>query len=135
MKKIGGTRQARRPNKKPPRPEDAVAQWIWLNEGDQPADKVYFRKEIDSGGVGAARLYAACDDRMKIFVDGKEVIAHGNWSKPVFVDLSKHLDLDDPQKKHILAVEGENGQSAAGLLVKLDFEFGLARRLECCFRR
>jgi putative heme-binding domain-containing protein len=109
---------------KPPRPEEATAKWIWLNEGDTPADKVYFRKEIDSSGVGAARLYATCDDRMKIFIDGKEVISSNSWSRPVFVDLSKQLDLDAPQKKHVIAIEGENGKSAAGLLVKLNLESG-----------
>jgi hypothetical protein len=101
-----------------------VAQWIWVNEGDTPADAVFFRKEIDSSGVAAARLYATCDDSMKVFVDGKEVIASGSWEKPVYVDLSKHLDLDDPQKAHVLAVEASNGKSAAGLLVKLDLESG-----------
>ena len=106
------------------RAENVVANWIWINEGDDPAKKVFFRKEISSEGVGAARLYAACDDAMKVYVDGKEIIAHGNWSKPIFVDISKYLDLDDPQKQHVIAIEGENGTSSAGLLVKIDFESG-----------
>lgn len=106
------------------RPEHARPNWIWLNEGDEPAKSVYFRKEVNSSGVGAARLYAACDDSMKIFVDGKLVKEHGTWQTPVFVDISKHLDLDSPQKEHVIAVEAHNGQSAAGLLVKLDLESG-----------
>lgn len=118
------TASKKKPAKKGTEPEQAVASWIWLNDGDEPAKRVYFRREIDSSGVAAARLYAACDDRMKIFVDGQEIISHGNWQQPVFVDISKQLDLDDPQKKHILAVEAENGSSAAGLLVKLDLESG-----------
>lgn len=109
---------------KPPRPEQAKPNWVWLSEGDEPAKKVYFRKEFNSNGVGTARLYAACDDVMKIYVDGQLVIEHGNWEKPIFVDLTKRLDLDSPNKKHVLAVEAENGKSAAGLLVKLDLESG-----------
>lgn len=106
------------------RPEKAKPQWLWLNEGDEPAKDVYFRKEFSSAGVGAARLYAACDDVMKIFVDGKLVGESGTWEKPLFVDLSKHLDLESPQKNHVLAVEAHNGKSSAGLLVKLDLESG-----------
>lgn len=118
-KKPGKKKQA-----KGARPEAAKPNWIWLAEGDKPADRVYFRKEVNSSGVGAARLYAACDDSMKIYVDGKLVIEHGTWEKPVFVDISKHLDLDSPQKNHVIAVEAENGTGPAGLLVKLDLESG-----------
>ena len=127
LKKLPATEAAAKavkPGKKMAGADAPVAQWIWVNEGDQPAGKVYFRKEVDSSGVGAARLYGSCDDRMKIYVDGKQVAAHSNWSKPVFVDLSKQLDLDDPEKKHVIAVEAENGTSAAGLLLKIDFESG-----------
>ncbi len=106
------------------RPEHAKPNWIWLSEGDEPAKSVYFRKEVNSSGVGAARLYAACDDSMKIYVDGKLVREHGTWQAPVFVDISRHLDLDSPQKNHVIAVEAQNGTSAAGLLVKLDLESG-----------
>ena len=106
------------------RPEHAKPNWIWLAEGDEPAKAVYFRKEVDSGGVGAARLYAACDDSMKIYVDGELVRTHATWQTPVFVDISKHMDLDSPQKKHVIAVEAHNGESVAGLLVKLDLESG-----------
>jgi putative heme-binding domain-containing protein len=106
------------------RPEHAKPNWIWLAEDDKPADRVYFRKEVNSSGVGAARLYAACDDTMKIYVDGELVIEHGTWEKPVFADISKYLDLDSPQKNHVIAVEAENGTGPAGLLVKLDLESG-----------
>ena len=116
----------KKPGAKPKktRPEKAKPQWLWLNEGDEPAKDVYFRKEFSSAGVGAARLYAACDDVMKIFVDGKLVGESRTWEKPLFVDLSRHLDLESPQKNHVLAVEAHNGKSSAGLLVKLDLESG-----------
>lgn len=120
--KSAQTRKAR--NTAKVRPDTAKPNWIWLMNGEEPARTVYFRKEVDSGGVGAARLYAACDDSMKIFVDGKLIKEHGTWQTPVFIDISSHLDLDSPQKKHVVAVEAHNGQSAAGLLLKLDLESG-----------
>jgi len=106
------------------RPEKAEPKWLWLNAGDGPAQNVYFRREFSSTGVVAVRLYAACDDVMKIFVDGKPVGESSTWEKPLFVDLSRHLDLESPQKNHVLTVEAHNGKSSAGLLVKIDFESG-----------
>ncbi|MEZ6125056.1 MAG: family 16 glycoside hydrolase [Planctomycetaceae bacterium] len=107
------------------KPADApVAQWIWLNRDDKPESTVYFRKELDSSGVGAARLVAVCDDHMKIFVDGKQVGEGSSWERPVFVELTKHLDLDDPQKKHVLAIEASNGNGSAGFLAELNLESG-----------
>jgi len=122
--KKSGKVQVKKAQVKNTRPEHAKPNWIWLAEGDEPAKSVYFRKEVNSSGVGAARLYAACDDVMKIYVDGKLVREHDTWQTPVFVDISKHLDLDSPQKNHVIAVEAQNGASAAGLLVKLDLESG-----------
>jgi putative heme-binding domain-containing protein len=119
-----GKGQAKKAQAKNTRPEHAKPNWIWLSEGDKPAKAVYFRKEVNSSGVGAARLYAACDDSMKIYVDGKLVRTHETFKTPVFVDISKHMDLDSPQKNHVIAVEAKNGASAAGVLVKLDLESG-----------
>ena len=104
--------------------KEEVPQWIWLAENNSPAKKVYFRKEFDTAGMTSVRMYAVCDDVMKVFVDGKQIVSHGSWEVPVFVDLAKHLDLEADQTKHVLAVEGENGASAAGLVVKLDMESG-----------
>lgn len=129
LKKFGGAKK--KPAKAAPKKkaqaatgETAKPNWIWLADGDKPADKVYFRKQISSSGVGAARLLASCDDSMKVFVDGNLVLEHGSWEKPAFVDITKQLDLDSPMKEHVIAVEASNNKSAAGLLVQLDLESG-----------
>lgn len=124
IKKFAAKEGAAAKPKKAPKTDAAVANWIWIKEGQKYAKKVYFRKQIDSGGVAAARLYAAGDDQFKVFVDGVEVCESSDWSKPVFVDISRQLDLDDPQKQHVIAIEATNGHSAAGMLVKLDMESG-----------
>ncbi len=96
-----------------------------MNEGDEPAKKVVFRKEFEiKGSIAAARLYATCDDAMSIYVDGKKVLESGAWDKPVFADISKLIEKETPGGKHVLTVEGSNGTSAAGLLVMLNFESG-----------
>lgn len=98
--------------------------WIWLNDGDGPASKVFFRKELDSSGVASARLITTCDDRLTVYLDGQRILEHGNWSTLAYADISQALDLDSPEKKHVLAIEAENGRSAAGLLVQIDLESG-----------
>ena len=115
------------PKKKPKqakKADKAQPQWVWLQTDGQPEPRVFFRKEFETKGVAAARLYAVCDDRMKIFVDGKQIVEHGSWEKPVFIDLTKHIDLDADDQNHVLAVQAENGKSAAGLLVSIELESG-----------
>ncbi|MFK7818637.1 MAG: heme-binding protein, partial [Planctomycetaceae bacterium] len=86
--------------------------------------KAYFRYEFDGGGVSAARLYATCDNEMKVFVDGKLVLESKSWENPLFKDVSKEIDLDSPNKKHVIAVECKNDGNVGGLMVRLDFESG-----------
>ena len=104
--------------------DETVPQWIWLNQDGEPAPKIYLRKEISSSGVSAARLFAAGDDTIRVYIDGRPVLESDNWQTPVFADVSQALDLDDPQKRHVLAIEATNGQGLAGALVRLDLDSG-----------
>ena len=62
------------------RPEKTNPNWIWLNKDNGHAEPTaVFRKEFDGGGVSAARLYATCDNEMKIFIDGKLVLESKTW--------------------------------------------------------
>ncbi|MCO6453873.1 MAG: c-type cytochrome, partial [Pirellulaceae bacterium] len=105
----------------------AKPQWIWLSPDGQLAGKVYFRKEfVVQGSVAAARLYATCDNVMTVYLDGKRLLEHDDFSSPVFRDLTAAFETPSEGGRHVLAVEAENvGQdNPAGLLVKLDFESG-----------
>ena len=107
------------------RPESAQPEWIWLEDRGNPADKVVFRKEfVVEGAIAAARLYATCDDEMTIWVDGTQILQHANWSRPVFKDLTGHIEKETPGGKHVLTVEAANGEGPGGLLVMLNFESG-----------
>ncbi|MFK7818228.1 MAG: hypothetical protein AB8G99_05900, partial [Planctomycetaceae bacterium] len=107
------------------RPAEVNPDWIWLLKPDGNAEpKAYFRYEFDGGGVSAARLYATCDNEMKVFVDGKLVLESKSWENPLFKDVSKEIDLDSPNKKHVIAVECKNDGNVGGLMVRLDFESG-----------
>ncbi|QDU40327.1 Cytochrome c [Maioricimonas rarisocia] len=100
-------------------------EWIWLQDGDKPADKVYFRKEIQvRGNVAAARVYATCDNSMTLFIDGEKIFSHGSWESPVFKDVTKLFAKETPGGKHVIAIEAANAGGIAGLLFKLDLESG-----------
>lgn len=129
LKHLQGDRKVSQASRKKksaaPRPEHAQPQWIWKQEGKEPAKQVFFRKEFEiKGAVAAARLYATCDDEMTVFLDGQKVLEHGTWSQPVFADLLKLIEKETPGGKHVLAVQARNGTSAAGLLAMLNFESG-----------
>lgn len=130
LKKFAGRKASpKKAAAKKPAPKKKVAKlpnpaWIWINEGAEPAQKVYFRKQLDSSGVASARLVATADDSMTVYLDGKKILEHGSWERLAYADISKALDLDSPQKKHVLAIEAANGKSAAGLLAQIDLESG-----------
>lgn len=110
---------------KKPRPEETNPDWIWLQKADDTAEpRAFFRKEFDGGGVSAARLYATCDNEMKVFVDGKLVLESKTWETPLFKDLSKEIDLDAKDQRHCIAIECRNEGTIGGLMVRLDFESG-----------
>ena len=107
-----------------PRPEQAQPAWIWLQNNKQPEQRVCFRKEFSARGAVTARLFAACDDAMTVFIDGQKVLQHGTWERPVFRDVTRQLKMDTKDHRHVIAIEAVNGASVAGLLVKLDLESG-----------
>lgn len=99
--------------------------WIWLQENGQAAGKVYFRKEFTiRGAVSTARLYGTCDDELTVYIDGQKVLQHANWSTAVFADVTKLIDREVPDGKHVIAVEATNSAGPGGLLLGLALESG-----------
>jgi putative heme-binding domain-containing protein len=85
--------------------------WIW---GADTNGRYVLRTEF-MGGSTAARLKAACDNRMKIALNGQEV-AHGdNWQAPVEADVQKYLKPG----KNILTADVTNEGGPAGFVLKL----------------
>ena len=103
--------------------------WIWL-ETVKDNQTVYFRKDFEiKAGVSSAKLYATCDDDMTVFIDGKPVVEGNSWATPVFKDVTATI-LEGTKSgvgRHVIAVRGHNGSSAAGLVVRLVLESGWAK--------
>lgn len=90
-------------------------QWIWANEsgGDQ---RVWFRKTFTiDAQVKSARLYATCDNRMTLFLNGKQVAKSNAWESPISEDVAEHLK----QGPNVIAIAGQNAGGIAALVAKL----------------
>ncbi len=112
---------------------DALAQkkgaatpvWIWHGEA-QPDQTVYFRKTIDLNyRVVSAKLYGTCDNHMTVFINGKEVIASGDWETPIFrevTDAFVNPTVVGKPVRNVIAVKAHNSDGPAGLLLRLVLE-------------
>ncbi len=102
------------------RAEEALPQWIWPQAKGADQETVYFRKAFKSSARDTARVYAACDNELTLYVNGKQVAESTAWETPVVVDVTPHLIAKGP---NVVAVKGVNkGAGSAGLLVKLVIE-------------
>ncbi len=95
-------------------------QWIWNKLSGQAAGKCYFRKTFTLAAAGQASLLITCDNRWKLYVNGKETgkcpASTYAWQMPQTVDITKQLVAG----ANTIAVEGTNeGKGAAGLIIKM----------------
>jgi len=92
-----------------------IAKWIW-SKASPDGHKLNLRKSFDlSGDIKAARLYATCDNSMKLLLNGKAVKSTDNWQSPIELNVTKSLK----QGKNVVAVAGENEGGVAALVLKL----------------
>ncbi len=108
------------------------ASWIWYPEGspaeDAPVAKRWFRRSFQipqHGAIRHARLKMTADDRFTVWLNGKQIGSHGNWSTGREFDLSESL-LNAGWNS--VAVEAENSaapvtKNPAGLLGILQVEY------------
>ena len=76
--------------------------WVWAQESSAN-QKLYLRKgfEIPSA-VMKARVYATCDNQLRLFLNGKEVGTSPDWPYPIEKDVSDLLS----QGKNVVAARG-----------------------------
>jgi putative heme-binding domain-containing protein len=85
--------------------------WIW---GADDKRRYVLRKEFE-GGASVALLKAACDNRMKLSLNGREIARGDGWNTPVEVDVRKLLKPG----KNVLQAEVVNSEGVAGFVLKL----------------
>ena len=91
--------------------------WIWPDQAQINGDVVYFRKtiELPAGNVKSARFEGTADNGFTLFVNGKQVLAGGNWGTYYTTDVSKLLRAGN----NVIAAEGRNEGSPAGFVARL----------------
>ncbi|TWT56235.1 family 16 glycoside hydrolase [Allorhodopirellula solitaria] len=89
--------------------------WIWT-PNPQPKQKVWFRRSVEVGGkIQSARVYATCDNSLKLFINGEEVGSSSDWRKPVEQDVSKLLQSGT----NLIAAECQNETGVAAFVCKI----------------
>ena len=91
------------------------ASWIWGDKSPKPNQSFYFRKEFD-GGAKSARLIAACDNTVDVFLNGQRVASSDDWNSPATANVQKYLK---DSKNELLARATNDGSNQAALAVTL----------------
>ncbi len=92
------------------------AQWIW-SEGEITAQQpIYVRKSFEiAGPVKSAKVFTTCDNRMTLWINGKEVGKSPDWPNPIRKDVAKLLQPG----RNTIAIAGQNNGGTAALVFKL----------------
>ncbi|QDV84000.1 family 16 glycoside hydrolase [Planctomycetes bacterium TBK1r] len=114
----GADEAAPKPNAETWLKQSPQPQWIWADKsaGNQ---KVWFRKSFQAASrVKNARLYATCDNRMTVFLNGKQVAKSDAWQSPIDQDVAKLLQPG----RNVIAIAGQNEGGVAALVAKLTLD-------------
>ena len=71
----------------------------------------------------SAKLTLSCDNGFEAFVNGKKVLAGGDWNNARTADVKKHLNVG----RNVIAVRAWNEGSVAGLVGQLDIAASTSR--------
>ncbi len=93
--------------------------WIWLGPKAQNGQSLYFRTTfLIAGPLSSARITAACDNHMQVYLNGKPLLAGSDWQKPVYADVADRIQAG----RNVIAVWGANDGGPAGLLLRLEWK-------------
>lgn len=74
--------------------------WIWSGKKAANKERVVFRRVIEvPQGAKDAKLWASCDNRCRVEVDGKSVAKVEDWGNPV--DMKLAADVWKPGRRAV----------------------------------
>ena len=112
---LGATLNAASANWLQEKPE---AQWIWT-EKSTGGQELFFRHAFElRGKVKSARVYATCDNRLKLWLNGRHVGDSPDWPQPIERDVAAFLKPGG----NVIAAAGGNAGGAAAFVLKLAVE-------------
>ena len=100
---------------------DPRPNWIWDKSETKDGQRIYLQKKFRlQGNVKSAKLYATCDNRMTLWLNGKEIGKSPDWPRPIFKDLKPML----ANGANTIAVEAANDGGVAAFVFKLVIQHG-----------
>ncbi len=87
-----------------------VPSWIWGADNN----KVYYARKTFTGGT-QARLIAACDNSMHLFINGQSAATGDDWMNPIQADVQQFIK----EGENTLLAEMHNSEGIAGFVLKL----------------
>jgi hypothetical protein len=98
--------------------EKPAARWIWT-EHSSNGQQLFFRRTFEVRGVAkSAQVYATCDNRLKLWINGRLVGESPDWPEPVERDVTKFL----VPGRNVIAAAGQNAGGVAAFVLKLAVE-------------
>lgn len=96
-----------------------VPQWIWSATPAGQDEQLWLRHRFEvAGTIKSARLYATCDNRLTLWVNGQEAGTSPDWPVPIEKDIAKMLTPG----KNVLAAQVRNAGGVAAYVCKLVIE-------------
>ncbi|WP_298868995.1 DUF1549 domain-containing protein [uncultured Gimesia sp.] len=90
------------------------ANWIW--HSGEVGKKSQLRKKFDLNSAPTeAKLMATCDNAFDMKINGAKVARSRNWKKPVYVNITQHLQAG----KNVIEVDAEMFGGAAGFICQI----------------
>jgi len=109
-------------------PTNGLGSWIWTNFTTNQQPCQFWKAFVVPEGspVVKARLVMTVDNEFTLFLDGRELGRGAEWRELFDFDLTNLL----PPGRHVLAVNGYNDSSSAGMLFGLKVSLADGRTVE-----
>lgn len=98
----------------------AVPQWIWVTESPKSNETALFRKTFETkAGLASATLAIACDNWVRVQINGADVVQHTSWSEPLLEDVKKKIKAGENR----IDLRCRNDDGAAAVLAQLTLTY------------
>ncbi len=92
-----------------------IAKWIWSEKATRGQRLALRQKFQVDQPVKSARLYATCDNKLELYLNGQLIEKSNRWQTPIEMDVTDALTPG----ANVLAALGENEDGIAALVLKL----------------
>ena len=94
-------------------------QWVWAKRAGSN-QKVWFRRAFTAkANIKSARLYATCDNRLQLFLNGKLIEKSSRWEQATALDVTKAVRSG----QNLIACECQNDGGIAALIAKVTITY------------